>query len=307
MPKSAYKVEHVQINAAEAAAATTDLTKQAAPLVGFHVAGKCPSCTHDTVGVFSLVAVVQAGGQIQLAPPPTAPGKAAVAPEEGETTRAVENLRVAAIRCRCTGVHDGANGAFGCGSSWLVGTPTTIDATKAAQAEPELVAIAPAEEALWWPAAESVSTASTSALSAVQDTGTKWQTGVASVLAVAGLATITGARDSLHKINGYSEFFILLLGGLAIVGTAASIALALWANVGFPAMGNSSSAEILERADLEPLRRAFNSVTWLKRSSWCSLAAFVCAFAAILILLITPDLKSAAAATTTSAFASASR
>lgn len=297
MPKSAYKVEHVQLSAADAAAMTPDLTKQAAPLVGFHVAGKCPSCDHDTVGVFSLVAVVQAGGQIQLAAPPAKPG---VAAEEVATTAPVDNLRVAALRCRCTGAHDGSNGAFGCGSSWLVGTATSIDATKPATSEPELVALAPADEARWWPAAESVSTASTSALSVVQDTGTKWQTGVTSVLAVAGLATITGARDALHKINGWSEFVILLLGGLSIAATAVSIALALWANVGFPAMGNASSTENLERADLEPLRRAFNSVKWLKRSSWCSLAAFVFAFAAILTLLITPDLKTAATPATTS-------
>lgn len=305
MTKSDYKLEHKSITAEEAAAMTSDLTKQKAPLVGFHVAGECPSCKHPTSDLFSLVAVVEAGSQIQLAAPPMK--DAILAGPRGATTKTVDKIRVAAMHCRCAGDHAGASGAFGCGTSWLLGTTSDIDPKKVSSTEPTFVALTLAEETKWWPAAEGVASASTSALTVVQAVGTKWQAGIASILAVAGLATITGARDTLHKINGYSEFFILALGVLAILLTAISLALALWSTVGFPALGDASSTQTLEGADLEPLRQAFESVKWLKRSSWCSLAAFVASFAAILILLITPDSPTPPAASTAASMSAVTR
>jgi hypothetical protein len=299
MVKLTYNLEHVQITAAQAQAMQSDLTMQGhAPLVGFHVGGECPSCDDYTTDVFSLVQVIQASGHVQVASPAL---EEDFAPDLTPPSDYIEaDLKVAAIHCRCTGQHTDSKGAFGCGSSWLIGTDTKIDVkANAPTTEPRLLALTEQEESRWWPAAEAVAVAGPTSLALVRTTGTAWQTGVVSVLAVVGVATITGGRDALHKMNGGSEFLILLFAAAALLATAASIALALWANVGFPAMGSAASVETLQTADLEPLKKAFNSVKWLQRASWAALAAFVAAFLAVMIFLITPDEKAPASSTTT--------
>ena len=234
MTKGPYKVEHEQLSAPQAAAMRSDLAHQKAPLVGFHVTGYCPGCDHRTVDVFSLLTVVQGDAMIQ---PPTKfivteapPGVTDEATSATPAPVAAAGLRVAAIHCHCTQKHDGSNGQFGCGSSWLLGLDDArVSPDQDGPPDPRpFVALTEDEAASWWPAAEAVAANTTSAFGIFQSAGTKWQSGVASVLAVAGVATITGGRATLHGINGWSEFFVIALAALALIATASSILMALW-------------------------------------------------------------------------------
>ena len=201
---------------------------------------------------------------------------------------AQKKLVYGSIHCNCAEFHKDSGGKFGCGASWLLGTEIDLRA-KLQTANPELHSVAEDDLGRYWPAAEAVAAAAPNALTIFQARAATWQSGVAGLATTAVLATLIADRTAIHGLKTPFDFWVILLVIAAALASALNIAMALWANVGFPRVKQVADAETLAEADLTPLTMAARASTWLRRATAAAVAAFLLGFAGLAMFLATPD------------------
>jgi hypothetical protein len=286
-------------DASSAAFKAEDLKGKKMPVGGFHVTGYCPVCGHPTTSIFPLTGVTTTGRGNVLAdgsPAATAGGGAASASftyfaYSGRRILrpgAQKKLVYGSIHCNCAEFHESSGGKFGCGASWLLGTEIDLRA-KSQTANPELHSVAEDDLGRYWPAAEAVAAAAPNALTTFQARAATWQSGVTGLATTAVLATLIADRAAIHGLETPFDFGVILLVIAAALASALNIAMALWANVGFPRVKQVADAETLADADLAPLTMAARASTWLRRATAAAVAAFLLGFAGLAMFLATPD------------------
>jgi len=198
-----------------------------------------------------------------------------------------KNLVFGSVHCNCAEFHDKAGGKFGCGASWLLATEADL-AAKKQTANPVLHVVTEGDAVRYWPAAEAVAAAAPTALATFQAKATSWQTGVAGLVTVAGLAALTASRTAIHGLRSPWDLAVIAAIIAATAASAANIAIAVWVNVGLPSVRQVSAAGTLANADLAPLSRAARASTWLRRGTWAAAAAFVLGFFALAAFIAVP-------------------
>jgi hypothetical protein len=269
-----------------------DLDKQKQPIVGFHVSGNCPRCTHATQALFPVEAVVMdetgphisssrlAGGAIrslQLGSSKYAARKPAA--DSGK-------VNVSVLTCQCTHNHKNSKGAFGCGASWLIGA--TFDLTSEPIQQAEFSTVDALEAAAIWPEAEAFAAAMSGSLKAVQSSAKAWQTALTAILGLVTVVSLIGGRSTLQTLSGADQAWIVILAAVAVVANAWGIYKSTLAAIGFPAIRRAKGALALSNSDLWPLQQTIHAVTNLQKAVLSSAVAFVAGIIAVGFVWLAP-------------------
>lgn len=274
--------------------AALDLKNRKKPVGGFHVAGRCPACTHQTTSIFPLQGVTTAGPGTVLAGGSPAAGAKFFYYEHhvsGPTLRlpqAKTQMVYGSIHCNCAESHDKADGRFGCGASWLLGTEIDLTARKQ-PCNPPLHLVHEDDLGRYWPAAEAVASAAPKALTTFQSRAAAWQTGVTGLATAAGLTALIADRTAVHGLQSEWNLAVIWAIIAATAFSAVNIGLALWVNVGFPVVKSASEAGALADADIAPLSRAAWGSYWLRWGAVAGGAAFLCGFFGLAAFFAVPD------------------
>jgi hypothetical protein len=265
-----------------------DLKGRNCPIVGFHVTGRCPACTHETTSPFILKGVVTGSANVLVTVSGGGNGQQTLLPgqsvlEEHEKA----GLSYGSIHCSCGVYHDGANENFGCGASWLIAGK--VDLKHIPEHGPVFEPVAGKDLGIYWPAAEAVATAAPEALTAFRATAAAWQTGIAGLVTAVGLATLTAARTTIQGLEVPWNTVVTVAIIAATVLSAIDVIIALISNVGFPRVKSSAKASNLANADLASLRQAALASNLLFGGSIVGGLAFVAAFVALAAFIAVPD------------------
>lgn len=270
-----------------------DLDNQKQPIVGFHVTGSCPRCTHATQALFPVEAVVMdetgprvsssqlAGGafrSLQLGPSRYAARKPA---------RDSGKVNVSVLTCQCTNNHKNSKGAFGCGASWLIGAKFDLDAKEIKKAK--FSSVTAQDAAAIWPAAEAYATSVSSSLKAVQSSAKGWQTALTAILGLVTVVSLVGGRSTLQMLSGAMQAWIVVFAAVAVAANAWGIYKSTLASIGFPAIKRAKSALELSNSDLWPLQQTIHAVNNLQAAVLSSALAFAAGIIAVGFVWLAPN------------------
>jgi hypothetical protein len=271
---------------------SSDLDKQTQPIVGFHVSGNCPRCTHATQALFPVEAVVLdetgprvsssqlAGGafrSLQLVPSRSRARKPA---------RDSGKVNVSVLTCQCTNNHQNSKGAFGCGASWLIGATFDLDAKQIKKAE--FSPVTAQQAAAVWPAAEAYATSVSGSLKAVQSSAKAWQAALTAILGLVTVVSLIGGRSTLQTLSGADQAWIVVFAAIAVAANAWGIYKSTVSSIGFPVIKPANGALELLNSDLWPLQQTIHAVTNLQKAVLSSAVAFVAGIIAVGFVWLAP-------------------
>jgi hypothetical protein len=304
-----YLLQRVSVTYADLKCFTQDLARQDSPVVGFHIYGAgCPHCHHETSDVFPVKVVVFANGapkgRIRLLSLLTRTWqklRKKAGPTDDSPT---EIRRIGSQHCQCTWNHTNSDGKFGCGASWLVKatfdlTQQKVDSKKLKEQKGNsedneivstvhITSVPKEQEARYWPSADAFASTVPNALTSVQASAGKWQTGLTAILGIVGAVALIGGRDTLQQLGPDSKVLLISLATLALLANLAAISLATLANVGVPRMTRIKGPEDLMDADLRPLRQTRRAIDRLRWAIVSALLAFLASIAAVGVLWLAP-------------------
>jgi hypothetical protein len=305
-----YLLQRVSVTDAELKCFTQDLARQDSPVVGFHIYGnRCPHCHHDTCDVFPVKVMVFANGEptrrIQLFIPLITAWlrlrKKTGKPDDSPT----QIERIGSQHCQCTRNHANSDGKFGCGASWLVKATFDLKQQKKDSrdlkrqkkdsedseivSEVRLAAVPEDQVARYWPSADAFASTVPNALSSVQASAGKWQSGLTAILGIVGAVALIGGRDTLQQLRPDSKMLLISLAAVALLANLAAISLATLANVGVPKMTKIKGPEDLMNADLRPLRQTRRAIDRLRWAIFSAVLAFLASIGAVGVLWLAPN------------------
>jgi hypothetical protein len=280
----------------------------------FHIWGKCPSCHHESEGLFSLYTAtgLTEGG------PSVAPSDSAHAIQRAAQQGQTQALGVQ--RCACVRNHHGAPTApaaapaaddaaaaasapsppaaapsastFGCRASWLVGV--RYDPHKP---DDDIAFFTPTGqlEAEFWQSAEAMADDAPNALSTIQTAAKGWSTALAAIVALVSLSSIIGGRATLATLSTTTQWTLISLSGLSLVTAAVALYLSALANLGMPSLKRVSSPTRIRDNDLGPLHKAAHAARSLRLATVFTALAFLAALAALGIFVQAPAAPAAVA------------
>ena len=301
-----YSVRKKTLTATELETTVNDLKAQAKPLIGFHVTGPCPGCTHRTSDVFPAAAIVMDAGAGVLGEAATR-ASASIAQEEirpdiatsagtPEITarRPVGNVdkpKIAMLHCRCAVTHDNSSGKDGCGATWLVKACfDNRDPVRGA----DLEALTQAEEVAAWPVAEVMASSSATALTTVQAAAAKWQTALTSILALVTVVSLVGGRTALETIDHPYRWVIAGFAVVAVLANAWAVYRSTLSSIGFPRIRQAAGTPELIASDLWPLRQATDATEKLHAAVFWAACSFISAIIAVGFVWMSPDVQPSA-------------
>lgn len=208
-----YRVQLVRISDGEAAA----LHATRLDNTTVQVQGPCPHCTHLTTDDVPVAVLMLGAGENV-----PAGGGAGVL----DTTRKVD--------CKCTGSHDKADGARGCGASWLVRLVGTAGDLQVRAGDYALAE-----------AADALDAAAAAQETRLAESAKAWGGYVTALLGLLGLAGVVVGKDTVGDLDGGDRTLLAVLLALAV---AAAVAATYFATLG--ATGWLRSRSITTDADL---------------------------------------------------------
>ena len=273
-------------------AMTTDIERQNRPVVGFHIDGLCPRCGHKTSDIFPVEYVTEDVGGFSGIPPLsrfTARFRSQSIEEYPGLRTTVSlskpwRVSVAVLHCHCVETHSGDGGSLGCNAEWLVQAEYNLASR---QAKP-IRAVPPDIQHRYWAAADSLSAVTTTSLTSVQATATKWITGLGAILGLVGVATVVTGRDTFQELDSTAQEFLVGFAALFAVASAASIFFSNLAGSGYPIVWSPSSPPDLVDADLWPIQQARQAVSKLRIATYCAGVALIAAVCAIVTIWYGP-------------------
>jgi hypothetical protein len=270
---------------------SSDLENQKPPVVGFHVTGPCPGCTHVTSDVFPAEAIIMEESGPRFAMTRIA-ANSVLNQRVGNLEFGVRKYddtgrpKVAMLRCECVSNHANSKGAFGCGATWLIAA-TFDPATPGTEAV--LSPVEAADAAAVWPAAEAFSSNVSSSLDTVQASAGKWQTGLTAILALVAVTSLIGGRTALQGISTGRQILIVVLAGVAVLANAWAIYRSTLSTIGFPKIKRIKDTPDLRNSDLWPLRQAIHAADNLQAAVRWSAVSLIAAIVAIGFLWLSPQ------------------
>jgi hypothetical protein len=304
---AAYSVRKRALAPGSVADTHTDIEAQSKPLMGFHVTGPCPGCTHKTSDVFPATTIVMgsiagsAGGDAGRGRIVTV-DRIAIRPFIGTSAGMrrinvrrhvgdVEKPKVAMLRCRCDVSHTSSNGKDGCGATWLI--KASFDNGNPAGGA-RLEGLTADEAVAAWPSAEAMASSAAASLKTVQGAAAKWQTALTSVLALIGVVSLVGGRSVLETISPDRQWVIVGLAAVAVLANAWAIYQSALSNIGFPRIRQAVETPELIDSDLWPLRQAAHSTAKLHAAVFWAAFSFLAAIIAIGFVWMSPDTQASA-------------
>jgi hypothetical protein len=281
-----------------------DLRAQGDGFVGFHVFGKCPSCGHFANALLATKYLTYYDSDGSKAKAPASANRSltkrletlnlerattlahpraqphAAPPNAPFPADGARRTQVLVMRCNCDQNHSDKDDAFGCGSEWLLAV-NYIPSDSAATVYK--LPLSDVDSSRVWQSAESVTAATSAALTSSQASATKWTSVFTATLGVLGLAGILGGRTTIQGLGGGWEIALGLAVVVALLGNIAMLGFAGDASAGFPALRSAPDKVELQNADLQPLHDADAAIKALDKART---AAYLSGFAALIAIFI---------------------
>jgi hypothetical protein len=286
--KTWYARERIQLVDGDASRFETDRPK-GADRPGFHILGTCPSCHHRTSAVCAAKYLA-----VDPAVPETARFRADYRPRlqafgplgrrsglpRSKRAAGKSQTMITVVTCGCIHNHvPPADGAFGCGSEWLL--RVTFDS-----AGSPLLAVVPEDEASRvWPAAEEAASHVPTSLADAQATAKNWAAALTAVLTLLGAGSLLANRTTVQTLSRSWQLAFGVFAFAAVIANGVMLYQSNFASYGSPKINDALSASDPEVADLDPLVDAQVSVRKLQIAVRMTVLAVVCALIAIGILL----------------------
>jgi len=184
-----YRVERVQVDGFSEGLFSDDRLDQGIDPVGFHINGECPSCKHETTALCAAKYIAPDSKELEEAV------KLKTAYDESHQEDLVSLVTV--LRCACIKSHTNAPAnTFGCGTEWLLRVSYLPQVT---DSHPKYLPVPENESFKYWSPADNIAAAVAGSLSAAQAIAKNWQAFLTGFLAILGVASVVGGRNTLQR------------------------------------------------------------------------------------------------------------